>query len=102
LQRDKVDQALREPLGGSLAPAARQRAHIAMGSAAKTCCSTGFGHAPVAMSRFVRRPQKVHRAAVTPVDEFRTSKVCRACLRAQLYHLRLRILRLAVARLTGS
>ena len=91
LQRDKViDQVLRELLGGSLAPAARQRAHIAMGSAAKTCCSTGFGHAPVAMSRFMHRLQKVHRVAVTPVDEFRTSKVCHACLQAQLYHLRLR------------
>jgi len=61
-----------------------------MGSAAKTCCSTGVGRAPVAMSRFMRRLQKVHRVAVTPVDEFRTSKVCHACLQAQLYHLRLR------------
>jgi hypothetical protein len=61
-----------------------------MGSAAKTCCSMGFGHAPVAMSRFVRRPQKVHRVAVTLVDEFRTSKVCHARLQAQLYDLKLR------------
>jgi hypothetical protein len=91
LQRDKViDQVPRELLGGSLAPAARQRAHIATGSAAKTCCSTGFGHAPVAMSRFGRRLQKVHRVAATLADEFRTSKVCCTCLQAQLYHLRLR------------
>jgi hypothetical protein len=42
------------------------------------------------MSRFMHRLQKVHRVAVTLVDEFRTSKVCYACLQAQLYHLRLR------------
>jgi hypothetical protein len=80
-------------LDGSLAPAARQRANDAMGSAAKTC-SAGFGHAPAATSRrCTARPRRWWTSSARA-----RSRTCR-CSRITRGA---GIPRLAAARLTGT
>jgi hypothetical protein len=84
IRRDRVlDQVIRQILGGSLSPSARASTHVALGAA--KVCSTGFGHASAPQGRLRFRLEKVHRVAVTMIDEFRTSQVCSMCRNARLY-----------------
>ena len=84
IRRDRVlDQVIKQILGGSLKPSAKESTLVGLGAA--KVCSTGFGHASAPQGRLRFRLEKVHRVSVTMIDEFRTSQVCSVCRCARLY-----------------
>ena len=88
IRRDRVlDQIIKQILGGSLRPFAKESTVVGLGDA--NACSTGFGHAAAPQGRLRFRMEKVHRISVTMIDEFRTSQVCSMCRSARLYKAKL-------------